>query len=112
MDGSLMFIIYPSGSNDVTVSVRTAGGHDTPNVIGESNVLVQSSQISNGVMTANVLCYNCTDWTGGKGLDMQSSTQPWIWATGPGQQHGPNGKRSDNQGAEIEQHKKYGKWSE
>ena len=105
MDGSLMFIIYPSTLNGVTVSVRTASGHDTPDILVGPNVLVQSSKVSNGMMTANVLCYNCTDWTGGKGLDVQSSSQPWIWATGPG----GNQRQSNNQDAEIEKHEKYGK---
>jgi hypothetical protein len=110
MDASLMFIIYPSGPDSVTVSLRTASGHDTPTVIAESNVLVQSSRISNGVMTANVVCYNCTSWTGGKSLNIQSSNQPWIWATGPGQEQGSGSKRFANQDAEIEKHKKYGEW--
>jgi hypothetical protein len=105
MDGSLMFIIYPSTLNGVTVSLRTASGHDTPDVLVGPKVLVQSSKISHGMMIANVLCYNCTDWTGGKGLNVQSSSQPWIWATGPG----GNQRPSNNQDAEIEKHEKYGK---
>lgn len=103
MDGSLMFIIYPSTGNGVTVSLRSANGHDTPEVLTGPNILVQSSSVSNGIMTANVLCYNCTDWTGGKGLDIHSSTQPWIWATGNGDQ-----QASNSQDAEIEKHEKYG----
>jgi hypothetical protein len=108
MDGSLMFIIYPSSTNSVIVSIRTANGHDTPNVIAEPNVFLHSSHITNGLMTANVVCYNCTGWTGGKGLDIQSNEQPWIWATGPGQQQGSSDKRSVIQDAEIEKHKQYG----
>lgn len=103
MDGSMMFIVYPSTSNGVTVSLRTASGHDTPGVLNGPNILVRSSQINNGVMTANVLCYNCTSWTGGRGLTIQDNNQPWIWATGPGQAQGSN-----NQDAEIEKHAKYG----
>ena len=104
MDGSLMFVIYPATSNDVTVSLRTAGGHDTPNALSSPSILVESSGINNGIMTANVLCFNCTGWTGNKGLDMQATTQPWIWATGPGDQ-----QASDSQDAQIEKHKAYGK---
>jgi hypothetical protein len=103
MDGSLMFIIYPSDSNGVDVSLRTTNGHNTPTVISGSDILVQPSQVLNGVMSTNVLCYNCTNWTGGKGLDIESTYQPWIWAIGPGQEQDPV-----SQGAELQKHKKYG----
>lgn len=103
-----MFIIYVSGADSVTLSVRTANDHDTPNVIVEPNILLHSSHISNGVMTANVVCYNCTGWNGGKGLNLQSNEQPWIWATGPRQQQGPKDKPSGTQDVEIEKNKQYG----
>lgn len=85
MDESLMFVIYASGKdNGVTVSVRTAHGHDTPEATNDIDLVVLSTTIQNSTMTANVVCYNCTKWSSGSSIDVNSTKQPWIWAVGPG----------------------------
>lgn len=55
MGGSLMFILYPSSSqNEVTASVRSAGGHDVPHSAPGIDFAIQSSSIANTVMKADV----------------------------------------------------------
>lgn len=54
-------------------------------------------------MTANVICWNCTQWSGGNSLDISSTKQPWIYAAGPGQ-----AISSASQDAYIAKHSTYG----
>jgi hypothetical protein len=60
MSGSSMFIIYSDGSGNVTVSPRSARGHNQPQVNSAVEIqMLDGSGVNNGVMTANFLCSNC-----------------------------------------------------
>ncbi|KAF2656210.1 iron reductase domain protein [Lophiostoma macrostomum CBS 122681] len=101
MGGSNMFVVYTSADGkNVTVSPRTASGHNTPTVNGEAQVtLLEGSGVSNGKMIANVRCSNCNSWSGGT-ADFTASTGNWIHAF-----HSSGGpKNSDSQDASITQH--------
>jgi hypothetical protein len=54
-------------------------------------------------MTANIICRNCTKWTGGDTVDMTSAKQPWIYAAGPGET-----VSSSSPDAYIAKHSTYG----
>lgn len=58
MAGSNMFLVYTnSGGTNVTLSPRTANGHNTPTLNGNAQVtLLEGSGVANGLMTANVKC--------------------------------------------------------
>lgn len=58
MSGSNMFVIYTSADgNNVTLSPRSASGHNMPTLNSNTQVeLLEGSGVSNGVMTANVKC--------------------------------------------------------
>lgn len=53
-----MFVIYTStDGNNVTLSPRTASGHNMPTSNNAAQVtLLEGSGVSNNVMTANVKC--------------------------------------------------------
>ncbi|KAK5215731.1 hypothetical protein LTR72_011218 [Exophiala xenobiotica] len=103
MDGSLMFILYPStDSDEATVSVRTAGGHDTPEAFTGLQYRVLKTSNDGTSLTADIQCFNCTQYSGNS-IDITSTEQPWIWAIGPGDH-----VRSNSQDADIEQHSHYG----
>lgn len=80
-----------------------ASGHDTPAPTSGVDYIVQSSTIQNSVMSANIICRNCTNWSSGTTVDITSKKQPWIYAAGPSQQ-----LASSSQDAEIEKHSTYG----
>ncbi|KAK5309025.1 hypothetical protein LTR93_012280, partial [Exophiala xenobiotica] len=103
MDGSLMFILYPStDSDEATVSVRIAGGHDTPEAFTGLQYRVLKTSNDGTSLTADIQCFNCTQYSGNS-IDITSTEQPWIWAIGPGDH-----VRSNSQNADIEQHSHYG----
>ncbi|KXT08222.1 hypothetical protein AC579_5568 [Pseudocercospora musae] len=82
MGNANMFLMYSSadGSN-VTVSSRTTSGHVMPtHNDAAAIVLLEGTGVSNGVMTANVRCSNCTSWSSGT-MDLQSgSSSDWVFA--------------------------------
>ena len=78
-------------------------GHDTPNPITNIDLTVQSSNLDDSMMNANIICRNCTGKAGVTTLDTGSAKQPWIWASGPGK-----AVSSDSQDADIDQHGNYG----
>lgn len=118
MGGSNMFLVYTSSSgSNVTLSPRTASGHNTPTVNGNADAtLLEGSGVSNGVMVANVKCKftktfssqvnaddsqgsNCNSWTGGT-MDFTAGTGNWIYAY----QSSGGAIKSDDQSAAIKQH--------
>lgn len=101
MSGSNMFLMYTSSSgSNVTLSPRTASGHNTPTINAKTEAtLLEGSGVSNGVMTANVKCSNCNSWTGGT-MDFTAGSGNWIYAYQPS--GGPI--NSDDQSAPIRQH--------
>jgi hypothetical protein len=53
-----MFVVYTSsGGSNVTLSPRTASGHNMPSFNSAAQAtLLEGSGVSNGIMTANVKC--------------------------------------------------------
>ncbi|KAF4864256.1 Cellobiose dehydrogenase [Colletotrichum siamense] len=85
MSNSNMFIMYTDGAGNVTISPRTARGHNMPTVSdnGAALTLLGGSGVSNGKMVANVLCTNCASWSGGS-MSLNSASTNWIaaWKSG------------------------------
>ncbi|KAF2149095.1 iron reductase domain protein [Myriangium duriaei CBS 260.36] len=104
MAGANMFIMYQNadGSN-VTVSPRTASGEVMPHHDTTAQItLLEGSGVSNGVMTANIRCDNCTAWSDGT-LNLQSKSSTWLYAACPG-----NALMSNDLDATIAQHDPHG----
>lgn len=84
MSGSNIFVVYQDGSGNVTVSTRSGTGRTMPRFQSDTQIqLLAGSGVSNGVMTANVVCSNCQSWRGGS-MDLSASSSPWIaaWRSG------------------------------
>ncbi|OJD17035.1 hypothetical protein AJ78_02830 [Emergomyces pasteurianus Ep9510] len=81
MAGSNIFIAYASSNrNNITLSPRLGRGHMAPDYNPSVRLrLLDGSGISNGKMTAKVLCENCMEWEGGS-MDPKDAKSPWIWA--------------------------------
>ena len=95
-----MFIMYQSADGtNVTVSPRTASGHNTPSVSSSADIaLLEGSGVEGNTMTANIRCGSCSSWSGGS-MDFSSSSASWIHATGSG-----SPIQSDSTDASIRQH--------
>ncbi|PGH16648.1 hypothetical protein AJ80_05150 [Polytolypa hystricis UAMH7299] len=84
MEGSNIFIVYAASASNITLSPRLGGGPSEPKYNPNARVsLIEGSGISNGKMTANILCANCLSWQGGS-MDPKSERSPWIWAVKSG----------------------------
>ncbi|KAJ5825956.1 hypothetical protein N7474_003094 [Penicillium riverlandense] len=84
MPGANIFVIYASGSGNVTVSPRLGVGHFEPEFNPNAQVsLLEGSGIQDGYMTANIRCDSCLHWPGGS-LDTASPASNWIWAVKEG----------------------------
>lgn len=80
MSGSNMFVVYPDGSGNVTVSTRLGTGHSAPAPHDDTRFeLLAGSGVEEGILTANVACYNCESWEGGE-MDLEGSSTAWIAA--------------------------------
>ncbi|KAM0286945.1 hypothetical protein ACHAQH_000629 [Verticillium albo-atrum] len=81
MADASMFLMYQDGNGNVTISPRQASGHVMPQATsnGAQLELLAGSGVSNGVMTANVLCTNCESWDGGS-MPLGSDSSNWIAA--------------------------------
>ncbi|KAL9086336.1 MAG: hypothetical protein Q9159_004236 [Coniocarpon cinnabarinum] len=125
MEDSLMFVMYPSSNGQgrvfsaftlalrtklmcdegVTVSPRTAAGHVMPELEPNIKLKVLNSSINADnyqMMMAEFVCYGCTTWSTGQ-LSTTSTSQPFIYALGPGGQTG-----SDDPNAAIHKHEAQG----
>jgi hypothetical protein len=79
MVGANIFVVYPNGDN-VTVSPRLGVGEIEPLYNSAAQVsLLSGSGVANGVVTANVRCDSCINWTGGS-EDVTSASSSWLWA--------------------------------
>ena len=89
MSGSLMFVMYPSSSNEaVTFSIRTTTAHNPPVALSASSLVgkhgpdvhVTRKWVDDGGYS-NVLvsCFGCDKWSGST-LDVRGVNQSWIWA--------------------------------
>lgn len=80
MSDSNIFVFYPDGNGNVTVSTRRGTGHTAPTPQTDTRFqLLAGSGIQNGVMTANVACFNCESWEGGE-MDLSGRSSAWIAA--------------------------------
>lgn len=104
MAGSNIFILYTdaSGSN-VTLSPRLGVGEVEPNHDTSAQVtLLEGTGISNGVMTANVMCANCHSWNGGT-MDFSQDSNTWIYSYKSG-----DAINSNSASADLQQHDEFG----
>lgn len=106
MPGSLMFMIYPSASEkNVTFSPRLATDHTEPELYRSLDFETLSN--ATGLMNEttyvySAVCHNCRSWRGGS-LDVNSTSQQFIFATGPGGDEG-----SDSDQASVKLHYEHG----
>lgn len=87
---------------EAVMSVRTADGHSMPQQYTEVQYDILKAYVSGGLMTGEIICYDCVSWPGGS-LDISSATQPLIWANGPGE-----AVRSSSLNADIAMHQEHG----
>lgn len=86
MAGSNMFVNYPDGNGNVTLSARLGLDHDEPQQDTGSSAarltLLAGSGVDADVMRANIVCANCEQWANGGTMKLNSTT-PWIaaWRT-------------------------------
>ncbi|KAF7719480.1 Cellobiose dehydrogenase (cytochrome) [Penicillium ucsense] len=84
MSGSNIFVVYPNGNNNVTISPRLGRGQVQPLHNDAAQVsLLEGSGVKNGVITANVRCDSCINWGSGS-TDLTSTSSSWIWAVKSG----------------------------
>ncbi|KAF2834501.1 iron reductase domain protein [Patellaria atrata CBS 101060] len=104
MSGANIFVIYTSADgNNVTISPRLGRGHSEPNFNSDAQItLLEGSGVSNGIMTANILCSNCESWSGGD-TDFSGDSGSFIWAQRPG-----DPLNSDDQSESISRHDDHG----
>lgn len=101
-----MFMIYPSSSEkNVTFSPRLATDHTEPEFY--PGLDVETLANATGLMNETTyvysgVCHNCRTWRGGS-LDVNSTTQQFIFATGPGGDQG-----SDSDQASVKLHYEHG----
>ncbi|KAI7786825.1 integral membrane protein [Diaporthe eres] len=108
MPGSLMFMIYPSASGkNVTFSPRLATDHTEPEFYPSLDFETLSDANATGLMNEttyvySAVCHNCRTWRGGS-IDVNSTSQQFIFATGPGGDVG-----SDSDQASVRLHYEHG----
>ncbi|KAF1973819.1 CBD9-like protein [Bimuria novae-zelandiae CBS 107.79] len=85
MRDSLMLVMYLNADGDnVTVSPRYGHSHAEPELAPDIKLeLLNGTGIQDEMFVLNALCKNCRVWPGGF-LDATSTTQPMIFAFGPG----------------------------
>lgn len=106
MPGSLVLMIYPSASGkNVTFSPRLATDHTEPEFYPslDFETLANATGLMNETTYVySAVCHNCRTWRGGS-LDVNSTSQQFIFATGPG---GDSGSDSDR--ASVKLHYEHG----
>ena len=104
MAGSNMFLMYSSGSNNITLSPRSGRGEFQPNVNSAAQItLLEGTGISaDGVMTANIRCDSCLNWNGGL-MSPTGGKTSWIWSIKKG-----NAVNSADISAGLRQHDAFG----
>ena len=114
MKDSLMIISYKSSNGTgITTNPRIADGHNEPNYdssysfekIWSDAYAPFSNSVANGIMIMHGVCRNCSTWTTGA-LDVKSTTQPFIFAVGPGKS-----LSSDTATADLSRHELYGSFT-
>lgn len=104
MKDTLMFIMYAdSTGKNVTVSPRLSYDNTEPSYTSNVTYTVAlGSGISNGTMTASVLCHNCRSWKGGS-IDPTNTAARFVFASGPG-----GSLNSNSVTANLQRHSSYG----
>jgi Cytochrome domain of cellobiose dehydrogenase len=104
MRGSNMFLMYASGSNNITLSPRLGRGEFQPsvNTAAQITLLEGTGMSADGVMTANIRCDSCLNWDGGSMSPTGGQTN-WIWSIKRG-----NAVNSADISAGLRQHDAYG----
>ena len=104
MTGANMFVMYSSGSNNITLSPRLGKGEFEPDVNRASQVtLLEGTGISSeGVMTANIRCDSCITWSGGS-MSPTSGNSNWLWSIRQG-----SALNSADVSADIQKHNAHG----
>ncbi|GAD98405.1 conserved hypothetical protein [Paecilomyces variotii No. 5] len=110
MKDSLMILLYSNRHGDnVTVSPRLCSGEQEPVFSSSLDVVtLPGTGIAGNTMTVNARCTNCSHWKTGS-LDLQSTSQPWIYALGPKSSESIPLK-SDSKSASIQRHSEYGRF--
>lgn len=100
MAGSNILIIYTSSDGkNVTVSPRLGKGTYEPDYNSAAKItILEGSGVSNGQMTANILCESCSSWSGGS-MDFSSSSASFIYGLKSG-----SPINSDSVTEDLEQH--------
>lgn len=79
MEGANMFVAYTSGDS-VTVSPRSGIAEVEPLYNKDAQItMLDGSGVHDGVITANIRCDTCLEWSGGT-EDVNSASSPWLWA--------------------------------
>jgi hypothetical protein len=104
MDKSFMIIAYRgSNGNNITISPRLSSGHTEPVWTSKATIeVLPGTGVFNGSIVANGRCVNCRSWDGGS-LDVKSTLQDMIFATGPS-----GDINSDSLAADTTIHNSYG----
>jgi hypothetical protein len=101
-----MFMIYPSASEEnVTFSPRLATDHTEPEFYPSLDVETLANAtglVDQSTYVYTAVCRNCRAWPGGL-LDVNSTSQQFIFATGPGGAAG-----SDSDQASVKLHYEHG----
>jgi len=108
MAGSNIFVMYPDGRGNVTVSPRAGRGHSMPQFDNSVQVrLLAGSGISSDgqTMVANFVCSNCQKWSGGE-MSLASTNANYIGAYLAGSP--PSNGASTS--ASIAQHDNHASW--
>jgi len=107
MQGSQMFLVYTStNGKNITFSPRLSSKHTEPSYSSDIKIsLLEGSGLINGSYVVNAHCQNCSTWSGGS-LNLQSTTEPWIYAIGPS-----NSFRGDTPTDSIQRHIEYGRFT-
>lgn len=106
MPGTLMFMIYPSASGkNVTFSPRLSTDHTEPELYAgvDFEILSNATGLMNETTYVySAVCHNCRTWPGGS-IDVNSTSQHFIFASGPGGSVG-----SDSDRASVKLHYEHG----
>ncbi|KAG8169191.1 hypothetical protein KVR01_001940 [Diaporthe batatas] len=106
MPGTLVFMIYPSASeNNITFSPRLATDHTEPEyhpALDYETLANATGLVNDSTYIYSAVCHNCRTWRGGS-LDVNSTSERFIFATGPGGTAG-----SDSDQASVKLHYEHG----
>jgi hypothetical protein len=89
---------------DVTISPRIATTHSEPTFTPSISLSIQpgTTITPDNLFILRAICHNCRVWLNGF-LDVKSTSQPMIYAFGPG-----NKLQSDDPSAPLKRHVRYG----